>query len=435
MELAHAEKPSLRPHQRVGSDWLKTRYRALVCDPPGCGKTAQAIVAAVEFGTPVAVVCPAVAVGVWVAELSRFAPQIKVRVQTEQSARRKPKIGPLEPPWVAAPGPGEWVITTYDRALFASAAHKYGVILDESHLIKSNKTHRYARIAQLIRAARGFVWALTGTPILRDPDDLWRQLEALGVHKQLYRTQTAFRTAFGGVWRAGDMKWGKIHANAWKPLEPLLLRRDRETLVDLPERTNEVWVVDLKAKDAAYFEAIAREYPDESPDWEQWASAGELAVALSKLSLAKASLAVGPIRELAPSTDRPIVVFTAHRAAAKLLAEELKWPTITGSTSTNDRSRIAAEFQDGKHCGVVCTIQAAGLALTLTRASTSVFVSRTWVNAQNSQAEDRLYRIGQTREVRTVIVRANSALEKSVDRVLARKAKYDHVPEVAHEQE
>lgn len=432
MELAHEDKLSLRPHQRIGADWLKTRHRALVCDPPGCGKTAQAIAAAVEFNLPVAVVCPAVAVGVWVGELARFAPHIRVRVQTEQSARRKPKIGPVEPPWVAAPGPGEWVITTYDRALFASAAHKYGVILDESHLIKSNQTQRFARITALIRAARGFVWAMTGTPILRDPEDLWRQLEALGIGKQTYRTLTAFRTAFGGRWEGGEMVWRAVRASAWDPLKPLLLRRDRETLVDLPERTRETWSLDLKAKDAAHFEAIAAEYPADSPDWEQWASAGELMIALSKLSLAKAALAVGPIKDLAPSTDNPVVVFTAHRAAAKLLADTLGWPTITGSTSVDERSQIAADFQAGKHCGVVCTIQAAGLALTLTRACTAVFVSRTWVNALNDQAEDRLYRIGQTREVRTVIVRANSALETSIDRVLARKAKYSVLPEVLH---
>jgi SNF2 family DNA or RNA helicase len=404
-------------HQVAGSQWLAGRFRCLALDPPGGGKTLQALMAASQVPMPLAVVCPAVAVGVWQEEIELFNPGAAVRVQSTT----KP---------VDAPSPGEYLITTYDRANITPAPHRYGLVLDEAHLVKNARSDRTKRVTKLVAQARGYCWAQTGTPILKDPDDLWGILTVLGIEKQTYRNRDNFLAHWGGHYMMGELRWRGPRANAWQPLLPLMLRRERKDMYDLPARTHEQWALKLSDADHKRFQSIADRFPAEDEDWERWATGGELASALERLSLVKASLALAPIRDLCPTVDNPVVVFTAHREAAKLLAVELGWPSITGATSEDARTRIAQEFQQGKHAGVVCTIQAAGVALTLTRAAICVFVSQTWVNAANSQAEDRLYRIRQLRDVRTIFCRSNSALEKSIDKVLARKVKFLTIPEV-----
>ena len=409
--MVHESSVTLRPYQVEAVAWLKGRYRAFELDSAGTGKTVMALTAALEFGLPVTVICPAVAVGVWQFELQRAAPHIQVRVQDGRAP-------------VAAPEPGEWLITTYDRANVVAHPQRFGVILDESHLIKNSGTQRFARVVKIIAQGRGFCWAMTGTPILKDPDDLWHQMAALGVHKQLYRTRENFLKLFGGSRTLAGMKWGKIKPEAWEPLRPLMLRRDKQALLGLPPKIHEEWHLDLSKADQRLFDALAAKYPAECAGWD---GDGEphLMQELAHYSAVKAQLALPFIREM----PGPVVVFSAHRAAAAYLADELGWPSITGSTSVDDRTDIAARFQAGELPGLVCTIHAAGLALTLTRASTAIYVSRTWSGAVNEQSEDRLHRSGQTQEVRIIQCRANSALEKQVDAVLRRKAKYLLIPE------
>lgn len=410
-EMSH-DPIVLRPYQMDAVAWLRGRARAFIFDPAGLGKTLQAISAALGCGIPVVVVCPAVAVGVWQFELGRIAPHIQIRVQDSRKA-------------VPAPKDGEWLITTYDRAAVTPRnLERFGVILDEAHLVKNPKTQRFKRVTTLIAQSRSFCWAMTGTPILKDPDDLWHLLTALGVAKQVYRTRAIFLACFGGAYTVRGLEWGKVKKTAWDALRPLMLRRDKQALLGLPPKLYEDWYLTLGAEDRQFFDDLAARFPAECAAWDT-DSEPHLMQELARYSALKARLALPEIRE----TQGPVVVFSAHRAAALWLAEELGWPSITGMTSVDQRTAIAAQFQAGELPGLVCTIHAAGLALTLTRASTAIYVSRTWSGAVNEQSEDRLHRSGQTCEVRIIRCRTDSALEAQVDAVLRRKAKYLALPQ------
>jgi SNF2 family DNA or RNA helicase len=406
----------LRDYQADGVKFLTSRHRAILADEAGLGKTRQALTAALQRGQGVLVVCPAVAVGVWQREFAQWAPTVKVLTQENS----KP---------VAAPGPGEALVTTYDRCALASGERgRWAAILDEAHLLKNRKTKRFARVLAALGRTNGPVWAMTATPILRDPEDLWGLLTVLGLTGQTYRTKTSFTSLFGGHYEFGrGTIWSRPKPNAWQPLAPFYLRRTRDDHLDLPERTHEEWCFDLPKRLSARFADIFARYPPDDPDWDKWATGGELAAALADLSSAKAACAIDAIEELAPCPERPVVVFAAHVDAAKDLAKHFGWPCIVGDVSTAHRTAIVDGFQAGLYAGVVATIQAGGVGITLTRAATAVFVSRSFVPALNSQAEDRVYRIGQVNHVRVIYCRANSALENAIETVLKRKAPYEAI--------
>lgn len=398
-----------RPYQNEGIAFLASRARALLFDDPGLGKTVQAIRAHIACSDGGAViVCPAVAVGVWEEE---------VRKWSNWPTRVQEKTTPVEPP-----GSGEFLVTTYSRAKLLPGRFST-LILDEAHQVKSPKSNRSKKCAELVKSA-GRVWALTGTPIQRDPWDLWGILCLLGVDRASYGTRTRFISMFGGARKMGHVEWTAPTRSAWAPLRHWHLERKREFVLDLPDRVHEDIFVKLPKRAETRYAEIAERYPADSEDWEKWATGGELASALADLSLVKAAAVLPEIEQFNPSRENPLVIFSAHRGAAKLLAEALGWPVISGETPADQRTKIANEFQMGKYPGLIATIRAAGVGLTLTKAATALFISRTYVPAENSQAEDRLYRIGQTRNVRVIYCRSKSPLEFAVDRVLRRKAPY-----------
>jgi superfamily II DNA or RNA helicase len=409
------ERPTLRQYQVEGRDFLAQRARALLYDDPGCGKTPQAVTALTKLDGPVTVVCPAVALGVWRRQFATWAPDYEVRVHVDTKA-------------TDAPTGRQALLTTYDRARVTGHG-RFGVICDEAHLVKNPVTKRSKRVKALTEAGRSYVWQLTGTPILSWPSDLWGQISLLGIAEQCYRTKTAFCKLFGGEYGVGGMAWNpkKIHPDAYAPLKNYMIRRLRSEVLELPPRTSEEWWVELPKRLASRFADICARIPPESPTWEASAAGGELASALADLSAIKAEASLQSIKELEPTPDNPVVVFTAHKDAARIVAHAMDWPCIDGDTPAAQRSAYEHAFQNGNYSGLVLTIQAGGTAITLTRARTVVFAGETYVPALNEQAADRIYRYGQTRDVRAIYVRAESPLEAGLQAVLARKRPFGKI--------
>lgn len=81
---------------------------------------------------------------------------------------------------------------------------------------------------------------------------------------------------------------------------------------------------------------------------------------------------------------------------------KISFGVITGDTKTADRTSLEAKFQAGNLQVLILSIQAAGEALTLTRADTVVFAELAWVPTELMQAEDRGHRTGQSAQSYTI---------------------------------
>lgn len=404
-----SQKLSLFEHQKKSVAFLSAKRRAFDFSEAGTGKTAASLRSIVKVRTPRAVVvCPPCVVGNWVDEIALWAPRYTVKVQETTKAQEPPKVG-------------EVVVTTYTRAKFADGPLGV-VVLDEAHKTKNEKSQIFDRMVGLRKRA-GAIWALTATPILRDPRDLWTLIQLLGLERATYGNVFGFARFFGM-----DMKkalyFGKPRKDAWDPLERFMVRHPREVLKKLPERIREKYYGQiLSKKDVKLFSDIVEKYPEDHEVWHLPAAPGALSRAMAKYSLVKAALtpAILEFLDLEPKKESPIVFFTAHRDAAEFLAKRYDLPLLIGGIPDAKRTQIVRAFQAGQFAGVVATIQASGVGITLTRAATVVFVSQTYVPALNSQAADRVYRIGQTQTVRQIEIRTTHKLENLLQRVLARK--------------
>jgi SWI/SNF-related matrix-associated actin-dependent regulator 1 of chromatin subfamily A len=90
---------------------------------------------------------------------------------------------------------------------------------------------------------------------------------------------------------------------------------------------------------------------------------------------------------------------------------------LTGLESIEARQRAVDSFQGDSEVRLfVGSIQASGLGITLTAASTVVFAELDWVPGNITQAEDRCHRIGQ---INSVLIQ-HVVLDGSIDATLAK---------------
>lgn len=418
----------LYPFQRDGVSYLYGRQRALLFDDMGLGKTVQALMA---LRGPAIVCCPAFVKGVWAKEAAFWRPDLRVTMLGSKGSDFR------------LPHAGELLITNYERLpgtadLNKCEKHAYKgitLIFDEAHKLKSGKAKRTLKArtlaGRLLKKWYGNVWLLSGTPLQNKPQELWSLLVLLGLHKVMYSNYSNFADLFGGTkaafgyeWDAEDIKPGAIDV-LW---EYSLRRLKSDVLLDLPSKTfrtlqvdpadDEKLIAELDCVDMELLQSIIDD--DADLDDVAYLMSARMALALHK------ARQIGKTLELYEETDTPLVVFSAFKEAAKLVGCREGWVTLTGEDSAEYRTHVVAEFQAGQHKGISATIGALKEGVTLTRASTVIFIDRTFVPTDGWQCEDRLARIGQKSSVSVIDVDSGHPIEYALKATLAKKAAMIH---------
>lgn len=150
--------------------------------------------------------------------------------------------------------------------------------------------------------------------------------------------------------------------------------------------------------------------------------------AFSKVRLVSSRAKIEATVALARSVlenEPAIVVFSFFVDIAKKIHKKLEdsgWDgeLLTGQTPPAKRQDCVDRFQEGLSSVFVCTFGAGGVGLTLTAACTIILHDRPWTPGDALQAEDRIRRIGQTRKVTSIWMRA-FAVDKQIDDLIDQK--------------
>ena len=418
----------LYPHQADGVAFLISKKRAILGDDMGLGKTRQAVVAlqaAVPEGV-ILVVCPASLKLNWKREILMVDPAARIEVLGYD---KEPSVNP------------RWVIVNYD--LLSKQAERLhdipwaGVILDEAHFIKnaSARTTHCLKLLGVQDQAKAplvgpnYVFLLTGTPMTSRPRDLFNLLRCVG--HPAARSFLSFAKRYCEAYR-NDFGWVTTGASNLDELnllmKEIMLRRKKDEVLDLPPKIRSWVPVDISAAPAALLavEDFLAWYQGTDPaapnDTQFLARLTKVRVALHK---AKHKAVAERIRDVVASGDK-VVVFTAFNDGvarhAKALGEAAV--TITGSQSAEQRMEAVDRFQKDPIVRVaVCNIIAGGVGITLTAGTHVIFQDLDWVPANHAQAEDRCYRMGQTRKVTVEYFHAEGSLDSYIARLLETKIK------------
>jgi SNF2 family DNA or RNA helicase len=124
--------------------------------------------------------------------------------------------------------------------------------------------------------------------------------------------------------------------------------------------------------------------------------------------------------------DGSVIVYARFKEElrmARCVCEKLGLSFVEyhGSIRKEQREEAKIAFQSGEARVFLAQVQAASVGLTLTAASTVIYLSNTWGYGDRAQSEDRAHRIGQKRVVRYIDILATETIDESIVRILRSK--------------
>jgi len=331
------------------------------------------------------------------------------------------------------------------------------LIADEAHYLKGWRSKRTNRVyGKACKGGEGslageseHVWLLTGTPAPNHYGEVYPHLRALAPHlvrhPQKGRPMTPFEfedrycyvqnTAFGR-----QVSGNKNGAELKQVLSKWALRRrKKDVLTQLPplrvvatpltfssegqqERAKALAQVDRELRKG--LGDVTPEHPEEALQ-ALHSRQSELSSLRRQLGVLKAADVVQFVTGMLEGGTDKLVLFGVHHEVLdrmKSLLAGYSPVSLDGRDTARARGEAIKRFQeDPKTRVIVCQIQAAGTAVTLTAASDVVFAEGDWTPANMLQASARCHRIGQTQSVLAQLLYLPGTLDEAIQRVLSRK--------------
>ncbi|GAB2475127.1 hypothetical protein GCM10027063_14970 [Promicromonospora xylanilytica] len=458
----------LMPHQAQVVEATARGHRTfLLADEPGLGKTAQALLAAQAADAyPLLVVAPNVVKTNWAHEVGMWTPRRRATVVHGDGER--------------IDGFADVVIVNYellDRHVgWLGDLGFRGMIVDEAHFIKNKGSQRSQHVLAVserirARAARPLLMALTGTPLINDIEDfraIWQFLGWIDDEKPLGALLTALEET--GLTPADPGFYAAARTTVID--RGIVRRRKADVVADIPARRVADLPVELDgaagrsiraAEDAlgrrlvsryraaleARAEGVAAGIVDDVLDdgverrvdveLARRVAAAELKDSSSKsggenvftmvrrIGQAKAGLAADYAAQLARNVGK-VVFFAKHvdvmdQAEQTFAARGIGYASIRGDQTARAREKnIAAFVNDPDVPIVVCSLTAAGVGLNLQVASNLVLAELSWTYAEQTQAIDRIHRIGQAEPVTAWRIIAAQTIDSTIAELIDSKS-------------
>lgn len=394
----------------------------------GYGKTVETIMMMRELGVRNAViVAPKSVLAQWQDQIEKWWPEAAKRVIIVKDVKIT-----LSRDYIA--------LINYDKLINERILYKFKewrwnmLVLDEAHRIKNRESKRTLACKSIPAERR---WALTGTPVLKNPDDLWSILHFLnpeysGVsywnflnyfceiedgffgRKVKGLTQDASKIAImKKLLSIVSVSNPDLHLTEGKVIETVSVQmttaqkklyRDTKNLVldSLPEN--------MTIPNGAVL-CLRLQQTTSTPNWWQSKDPG------AKFEYIAEALQDHP--------DEKLVVFSSFAITCEYLQQYLKSKKIrsvvyTGRMAESDKTLAKLEFIEDPKCRVIIgTIGAMGVGVDGLQnvCSWGIFLERDWSPEINAQAEDRLNRFGQKNTVLIQYLECKGTYDRHVGRV------------------
>ncbi|MGN6250900.1 MAG: DEAD/DEAH box helicase [Marmoricola sp.] len=427
----------------------------LLADEPGLGKTAQALLSAQAADAyPLLCVVPSVVKANWAREVARWTPRRTVTVVHGDGEDMD--------------GFADIVVLNYeilDRHVGWIGEHGFrGMVVDEAHFIKNKTSQRSQHVLEIAdrirqRTARPLMMALTGTPLINDIEDFRAIWEFLGwIDEKKPRPElmacleetgfTPMDHPFYPAARQCVVDMGIVRRRKVDVAADIPARRIADIPVELDEavgRSIREAERELARRLVERYDAAIRTRRSEEPiegidadlvrrvahweltDGEQTTSGENVFAMVRRIGQAKAPLAADYAAQLARSAGK-VVFFAKHvdvmdAAEESFAARGLKYSSIRGDQTPAVRQRnIDAFVNDPDVALAVCSLTAAGVGINLQVASNVVLAELSWTDAEQTQAIDRVHRIGQAEPVTAWRIIAAQTMDQRIAELIDSKA-------------
>ncbi|MEB3215132.1 MAG: SNF2-related protein [Nostocales cyanobacterium 94392] len=389
---------------------------------------------------PVLLVCPTSVLGNWEREVKKFAPNLQV-LQYHGDKRPKGKA------FQNAVKEKNIVITSYSlvhRDLKSLQDIYWQIIaLDEAQNIKNPEAKQSQAVRQL---EPEFRIALTGTPVENRLQELWSIMDFLNPgylgNRQFFQRRFAMP-----IEKYGDTS---SLSQLRSLVQPFILRRlktDRNIIQDLPEKQEMTVFCGLTPEQAKLYQQVVEDSLTQIDNAEGLQRRGMILGLLVKLKQicnhpaqylkkdelnkhdsTKLQRLEEMLEEVILNGDRALI-FTQFAEWGKLLKPYLEKHFnretlfLYGSTSKKQREEMIDRFQQDPQGPqvMILSLKAGGVGLNLTRANHVFHFDRWWNPAVENQATDRVFRIGQTKNVQVHKFVCTGTLEEKIHDMIESK--------------
>jgi hypothetical protein len=446
----------LMPHQaQVVAATARGHRTFLLADEPGLGKTAQALLAAQAADAyPLLVVAPNVVKTNWAHEVGLWTPQRRATVVHGDGD--------------TIDGFADVVIVNYellDRHVgWMGDLGFRGMVVDEAHFIKNKRSQRSQHVLDIAeriraRAGRPLLMALTGTPLINDIEDfraIWQYLGWIDDKQPLGALMTALEEAgltpadpgFSTAARTSVIDMGIVRRRKVDVAADIPARR----VADLPVELDGAVGRSIRAAEAAlqarlverYRAAVSARADAVVPEGVDVALARRVAAAelkdssskkqgenvftmVRRIGQAKAGLAADYAAQLARNVGK-VVFFAKHvdvmdQAEQTLADRGIRYASIRGDQTPKAREKNVDAFVNDPEVSIaVCSLLAAGVGLNLQVASNLVLAELSWTDAEQTQAIDRIHRIGQDEPVTAWRIIAAQTIDSKIAELIDAKS-------------
>ena len=279
--------------------------------------------------------------------------------------------------------------------------------------------------------------AMTGTPLMNNPFDLYIILKWLGYEKHTFNAFKHHYATYGGYGGYEVIGYRYLDELQSK-LDTIMLRRLKNDVLDLPEKTHINEYVEMTPKQAQIYKEITAEIKmnidqikmQNNPLAElirMRQATGYTGILSSKVQESAKLDRMEELVDDAIDNGKQIVIFSNWTQMTDVIYERLskkyKIACITGQTKDSERMDAVNLFQDGTIKILVGTIGAMGTGLTLTAGTVEIFMDEPWNRANKEQAEDRCHRVGTKQNVTIYTIICKDTIDERINELVEKKGK------------
>lgn len=320
------------------------------------------------------------------------------------------------------------------------------IIIDEAHRLSNNTSNRFKIISDLIKRSKPEgIFELTGTMITNSSKNLYNLLKLIDVpvtkdwqhYMERYCGAKFFykkneRNAYTAIFckSVGKREWAELSYDEKRKLDeylekhckkmcipgedtnmeelqeiikPYYLRRLKTEMGGLPTKTIKYLHYEMNEEERKSYDELWDKYLELQADKEKT----EKNKKLIETSLMRQWLADKMIPKTISLTKKciekghKVIIFCAYDNEINKFTEEFKGICVYHNGKVNEKKKNEAvdKFQNDDSIKVfIGNLQSASVGLTLIAASVVVFNNFDFTPAVNQQAEERIFRIGQTKD-------------------------------------
>ena len=326
-------------------------------------------------------------------------------------------------------------------------SHKSLMAIDESTTIKNPKAKRTKNITDLSQLAK-YRRIMTGSPVTKNPLDLYSQCEFLHPYLLDFTSYYAFRN------RYAEMKTLHMHGRQIQivsnfknlgelsdTLKNFSYRVLKEDCLDLPDKIYIKRNISLTTEQQKVYESM-KEKALAILNGKQVTSVSALTqlMRLHQITCGHFVADDGSVQEVKSNRlnelmdvleeiEGKAIIWAHYQHDIKKIIKSIEKVHGPGSvvdyyglTAQEHRQPNIKKFQEDDKCRfIVGTPQTGGYGITLTQANTVVYYSNGYDLEKRLQSEDRAHRIGQKKSVTYVDIMAEETVDEKIVKALRKK--------------